>query len=161
MKRFQTYISGPLSSSPNPEEAYRLYDGTAELSRKYGLTPYVPHKNNLQPGGNFNRDELLTIYKGCKKAVMRSKLVIAHVDTPSHGVGVELEIANMYGVPFICLVKEDVHLSEMVEGMVYDAQDNWDFEDRPSMFSLIKYKDEEDYFQKLEEDLKRRGFVSE
>lgn len=68
---------------------------------------------------------------------------IAECSTPSHGVGMELQMAQQHDIPVIALVREDVkgfEKSLMVLGL-------------PNLRVIIRYKDFDDLEAKLEDTL--------
>ncbi|MEI6266272.1 MAG: hypothetical protein WCP14_00035 [bacterium] len=75
--------------------------------------------------------------------ITKCDLFIAECSSPSHGVGMELQMGKEHNIPAIVLVKEEVEnfdKSTMVLGL-------------PNLKTVIRYKDIPDLFQKLEKEL--------
>ncbi|MBU0635812.1 hypothetical protein KKE06_02185 [Candidatus Micrarchaeota archaeon] len=70
-------------------------------------------------------------------------LFIAEVSSPSHGVGMELQMAIKHKIPIIALAKEGTEVSKMVLGL-------------PNLQKVIRYKDTEELVKKVEEALNQR-----
>lgn len=58
-------------------------------------------------------------YKRTYKTITKCDLFIAEVSSPSHGVGMELQMAQEYNIPIIVLVKRGINFSKstMVLGL--------------------------------------------
>lgn len=68
-------------------------------------------------------------------------LFIAEVTSPSHGVGMELQMAEDEDIPVIALAQEGKEISTMVEGL-------------PAVKQIIRYSGTEDLTDKLEETIR-------
>lgn len=70
-------------------------------------------------------------------------LFIAECSTPSHGVGMELQMGQENKIPVIVLVKEEIEnfeKSTMIMGL-------------PNLKTIIRYKDYDDLYEKLNKEL--------
>ncbi|MFB6245775.1 MAG: hypothetical protein ABEJ03_05515, partial [Candidatus Nanohaloarchaea archaeon] len=67
-------------------------------------------------------------------------LFIAEVTSPSHGVGMELQMAVNNDIPVLALAQEGEDISSMVEGL-------------PTLHKVLRYSNREDLVDKLEEEL--------
>jgi nucleoside 2-deoxyribosyltransferase len=74
------------------------------------------------------------------RTITKCDLFIAEVSSPSHGVGMELQMAYEDKIPVIALAKQGVKISPMVLGL-------------PNLLKLIRYKDVSDLEKKLESEL--------
>lgn len=82
-------------------------------------------------------DRTYETIKGCN-------LFIAECSSPSHGVGMELQMGQENNIPIIALARDDItgfDKSLMVHGL-------------PNLKQIIRYKDEDDLVEKLESALK-------
>lgn len=79
------------------------------------------------------------------ETITRCNLFIAECSSPSHGVGMELQMAQEHGIPVIALVREEIEAfdkSLMILGL-------------PNLQGVIKYKDFDDLSQKLDTELSK------
>lgn len=79
------------------------------------------------------------------QTITNCDLFIAECSSPSHGVGMELQMGQEHNIPVIVLVKEEIEnfdKSTMVLGL-------------PNLKKVIRYKNPEDLLQKLEEELSK------
>ena len=81
-------------------------------------------------------------YNRTIKTITKCDLFIGEVSSPSHGVGMEFQMANDHNIPIIALAKEGIEISIMILGI-------------PNLKNIIRYKDIEDLVQKLESELKQ------
>lgn len=75
------------------------------------------------------------IYRRDVEALEKSDVILAEVSKPSLGVGYEIAFGEKIGKRVICLVREGVHLSAMING-------------NPNL-TLITYRDKDDLTEKL------------
>ena len=75
------------------------------------------------------------------KTITKCDLFIGEISSPSHGVGMELQVACYHKIPIIALAKEGIDISTMVLGI-------------PNLRKVIRYKDADDLVRKLEKELK-------
>ncbi len=81
-------------------------------------------------------------YNRTIKTITKCDLFIGEVSSPSHGVGMELQMAYQHKIPIIALAKEGAEISIMVKGL-------------PNLHKIIHYKDTKELTQKLEKELKQ------
>ncbi|MFH1065295.1 MAG: hypothetical protein V1734_02205 [Nanoarchaeota archaeon] len=76
------------------------------------------------------------------KSITKCDLFIGEVSSPSHGVGMEFQMAYDKKIPIIALAKEGINISTMILGI-------------PNLRKVIYYKDIDDLVRKLEVELKQ------
>src|SRR3989338_642674 len=76
------------------------------------------------------------------ETITKCDLFIGEVSSPSHGVGMEFQMAYDHKIPIIALAKEGVDISIMILGI-------------PNLRKVIHYKDVDDLVKKLEIELKQ------
>ena len=88
---------------------FSLLDYLIEYVTKQGYNSFVPGKMEDAPSKEiFERD---------MNWIKASNKVIADVNEPSHGVGMEIMYSYLHEIPVICLLNEkNMPLSRMVEG---------------------------------------------
>ncbi len=108
---------------------FSLLDYLVKYAQTQGYNPFVPGKMDDAPSKViFDRD---------LNWLKQSSIIIADVNEPSHGVGMELMYAYEHEIPVICLLDEkNVPLSRMVEGGPHTL--------------ILKYKTKEDLIEKIE-----------
>jgi len=79
-------------------------------------------------------------YKRTIDTITKCDLFIAEVSSPSHGVGMELQMGCENKIPIIALAKDGVGVSTMVMGL-------------PNLYKLIRYKDVKELTERLDEEL--------
>ena len=104
---------------------FSLLDFLTEYVKDQNYNPFVPGKMEDAPSKIiFERD---------MNWLRQSSKIIADVNEPSHGVGMEIMYAYEHNIPVICLLNENNKpLSRMVEGsphvhlIIYDSKDSLD-----------------------------------
>jgi hypothetical protein len=81
-------------------------------------------------------------YKISVKVTTSCNLFIAEVSMPSHGLGMEMQMASEHNIPIIAFAKKGFKPSKMVLGL-------------PSLKRMIYYKDTEELLKKLEFEIKK------
>lgn len=81
-------------------------------------------------------------YQRTIKTIVPCDLFIAEVSSPSHGVGMELQLAAQHHIPVLALAKEKTTISSMVLGL-------------PSLRGVIRYKDIAGLENKLKTELEQ------
>lgn len=76
------------------------------------------------------------------KTISKCDLFIGEVSSPSHGVGMEFQMAYDHRIPIIALAKDGVEISIMILGI-------------PNLRMVIHYKDIDDLVKKLEKELRQ------
>lgn len=79
-------------------------------------------------------------YARTRKTITKCNLFIAEISSPSHGVGMELQMAVEKKIPLIALAKKGQKISIMIEGL-------------PVLKETIFYENLEDLEKKLEKSL--------
>jgi nucleoside 2-deoxyribosyltransferase len=136
----RVYIAGRLTSADNYKELIEFYERIGTLCKQLEINFYLPHKHV-----RINKKEEVTpkeIYTRCKRHILESDLIIACMNSPSHGVGAELEIANAKGIPIVLIHCAWIEVSHMILGMSNVVEDLY-----------YVYKDEG--MKKLEEYLEK------
>jgi len=81
-------------------------------------------------------------YNRTIKTITKCDLFIGEVSSPSHGVGMEFQMAYDHKIPIIALAKEGIDISIMILGIL-------------NLRKVIRYKDIDDLVKKLEKELKQ------
>jgi len=130
----RVYISGALTSVPDPTRIKAFYEAIGDVCHKVGFDVYLPHLNSdpqkhpdLTPRQVFELD---------KNKVCASDLVTAYVGIPSLGVGMELAYAESAGIPIILLCEQETRISRFPLGI-------------PTLVETIRFLDFEDALKKL------------
>ena len=108
------YISGPLTQVPHPEEAKKFYESIAAVCEELGFSVYVPHQHtdpiqhpDVTPAEVYTKDY---------NQIAQAKMIIALVDVPSVGVGMEIEIAKNNNTKIILLYHKEAKVGRMTRG---------------------------------------------
>ena len=108
---------------------FSLLDYLIKYTQGQGYRPFVPGKMDDAPSK--------VIFERDLNWLKKSSVVIADVNEPSHGVGMELMYAYEHEIPVIWLLDEkNVPLSRMVEGGSHTL--------------VLKYKTKEELIEKVE-----------
>jgi len=130
------YVFGPIYISGN--DYLQVYKDINKLCEKYFekvIGTYPDFWESKETPREF-WDRTYETIKSCD-------LFIAECSSPSHGVGMELQMGQENNIPVIVLVKEESEKfkgSKMVLGL-------------PNLKTVIYYKDLPDLFLKLEKEL--------
>ncbi|MCE7742792.1 MAG: hypothetical protein GOP50_10085 [Candidatus Heimdallarchaeota archaeon] len=109
---------------------FSLLDYLVEYTKKQNYQPFIPGKMDDAPSK--------VIFERDMNWLKLSEKIIADVNEPSHGVGMEIMYAYKHDIPVICLLnKKNKPLSRMVEGSPH--------------IILIEYESKEDLDVKLGE----------
>ena len=132
----KVYIFGPIYVSG--ESYLDVYKELRIISKKYFdiiLCTYPDFWDSSEKPRVF--------YDRTYTEIITSTLFIAECSSPSHGVGMELQMAVQHDIPVIVLVKDDIDFdtSLMVLGI-------------PTLCKLIRYNNIEDLLYKIELHLK-------
>jgi hypothetical protein len=79
-------------------------------------------------------------YSRTYRVITKCNLFIGEVSSPSHGVGMEFQMAFEHKIPIIAIAKQKAPVSSMILGL-------------PNLTKLIRYKDENDLVKKLDKEL--------
>lgn len=127
------YIFGPIYISGN--DYLPVYKALNKLCEKYFdkvIGTYPDFWNTDETPRQF--------WDRTYETITTCDLFIAECSSPSHGVGMELQMAQAHDIPVIALVQEDVvgfERSLMVLGL-------------PNLRSVVRYTDLDDLLRKLE-----------
>ncbi len=101
------YISGALSDVPDSirQQYLDFYESIGRMVESIGLTPYVPHQNTDPVRHKDVTPKQVDMID--RTAVTSAMLVVAVVDNPSLGVGVEVEMAYHAHKPVVLLCHGD------------------------------------------------------
>jgi len=80
-------------------------------------------------------------YKRTYETITKCDLFVAEVSSPSHGVGMELQMAKEHNIPIIAVAKGEISKSTMVLGL-------------PNLKKMIAYESLKDLKEKLETEFK-------
>ena len=132
----KVYIFGPIFLFG--EDYLPVYKSINQLCSKYFIEvigTFPDFWNSKETPQEF--------YKRTYKTIKDCDLFIAEVSSPSHGVGMELQMAQERNIPVIGLVKDGIDFSKstMVLGL-------------PVLKEVISYGSSENLISKLEERLK-------
>ncbi len=115
--------------SPDEEVIQTVY----RLLKDMGHEVTTEFNINWKKRERYMSDE--DIYRRDVEALKKSDIVLAEVSKPSLGVGYEISLGEKLGKRVVCLAKEGIHLSAMING-------------NPNL-DLISYKDKNDLTEKL------------
>jgi nucleoside 2-deoxyribosyltransferase len=142
------YIAAALQYASKDKRVF--YEEIGRTVKKFGLEPYIPHLHTANPD-NPTTDPAY-VRKKNMEALLKSKIIVADVSEPTTGTGMELERIITFNAtnpnnrkPIICLAKDGVEVSWMVEGAALSGEIDY----------YIRYRDEDDALRKLENLLKR------
>ena len=132
------YILGPIYISG--EDYLPVYKKINEVCSKY-------FDNVIGTYPDFwNSDETpREFWDRTYETITKCDLFLAECSAPSHGVGMELQMAYDNNIPVIVMVKNDIKgfdKSTMVLGL-------------PNLKTVIRYKNHEDLLLKIEKKLKK------
>ncbi|MFA7286729.1 MAG: XRE family transcriptional regulator [Patescibacteria group bacterium] len=101
------YVSGALSdvSDSIRQEYLGFYESIGQLMESLGLVAYVPHKNTDPVRHRDVTPQQVDMID--RTAVTMATLVVAVVDNPSLGVGIEVEMAFHAHKPVVLICHQD------------------------------------------------------
>ncbi|HEY9637967.1 MAG TPA: XRE family transcriptional regulator [Coleofasciculaceae cyanobacterium] len=134
MRKVKIYVSGALTGIKNPVAIKAFYEAIGLLGEELGFEAYVPHLST-DPINNpdVSPDQ---VFETDKRQVSTSDLVIAYLDYPAFGVGMELAYAEINAIPIILLYEKDKRVSRFPRGI-------------PTVFCEIQFNDYEDALTQL------------
>lgn len=128
MKEEENYVYIACSMIKAQKLDFSLLDYLISFVEKQNYLTFVPGKMEKAPPK--------VVFKRDLNWLQQSNKIIADVNEPSHGVGMEIMYAYEHDIPVICLLNENNKpLSRMVEGCPY--------------VYLILYKDKEELDSKM------------
>ena len=134
MKNKSVYVFGPIHMFGS--DYLSVYKNLMQVCKKHFkkvIGTYPDFWNSKETPQQF--------YKRTYKTITKCDLFIAEVSSPSHGVGMELQMAVEHKIPVITIIKEGVKISSMVTGL-------------PVLKKVMYYDDFEDLSKKLETEIK-------
>jgi hypothetical protein len=130
----KAYVFGPIHLFG--QDYLPVYKKLNKLSAKYFnkvIGTYPDFWNSKETPRQF--------YNRTYKVITKCNLFIGEVSSPSHGVGMEFQMAFEHKIPIIAIAKQKAPVSSMILGM-------------PNLIKIIRYKDTGDLVKKLEKELK-------
>jgi hypothetical protein len=128
------YVFGPIHLFG--EDYLPVYKKIMDLCKKYfdGVIGTYPDFWD-------SKEEPKEFYNRTVETITKCDLFIGEVSSPSHGVGMEFQMAHQHNIPIIVLAKQGTEISIMVLGI-------------PNLKKVIYYADLNDLLNKLEPELK-------
>lgn len=105
-------------------------------------TPFFDRVIGTYPDFWNSKEPPQEFYKRTVDTVTNCNLFIVETSAPSHGVGMELQMAVEHNIPVIALAKKDVSISSMVLGL-------------PTLRAVIRYQKVEDLEKQIQTELKK------
>ena len=136
------YVSGALSDVPDTirQQYLDFYEAIGRLVESLNLSPYIPHQNTDPVRHKDVTPKRVDFID--RTAVMSAMLVVAVVDNPSLGVGIEVEMAYHALKPVILICHKDRVVQRKISRLVRG---------NPSVIREIIYMDVDDALHQLEE----------
>ena len=136
------YISEPLTGVPNVDDVKAFMELIQQLLLRYGIQCYVPHLNS-DPirHSHLSPEEVNKLDEG---HLAQSDLVLLNASIPSHGVGMEAEMAHRFGISIVLLYENEVKVSRMLRGV-------------PAVWFEVRGKDQAEILVNLEHSLIEYG----
>jgi nucleoside 2-deoxyribosyltransferase len=133
----RVYISGALIGSNNLALARSRYEECANVLRKAGFSPYLPHRSSdPQLMAGFSPEDVFSMDV---QALMSSEAIVAFLDEPSHGVGAEIAISVARRIPIVAMMRKTARVSRFIVGMI----------ERSSAAKVIAYENEKELSEAL------------
>ncbi|MEK6910051.1 MAG: hypothetical protein AABW61_03180 [Candidatus Aenigmatarchaeota archaeon] len=129
----KVYILGPIHIFG--ENHISFYKKLVALTRKYFNEVLCTYPDFWDFKGSPREFYDMTV-----KKITDADLFIAEVSNPSHGVGMELQMATENKIPIIAVAKKEVELSSMVLGL-------------PNIIKIIHYNSIEDLTKSIKKEL--------
>jgi hypothetical protein len=133
------YVLGPIYISG--KDYLPIYKKIMRLSEKY-----FDKTIGTYPDFWESKESASEFWIRTYKTITKCNLFIAECSSPSHGVGMELQMAYEYNIPVIALVRDEIkgfEKSTMILGL-------------PNLKTVIRYKNEEDLLEKIENELSKQ-----
>ncbi|WP_442969856.1 nucleoside 2-deoxyribosyltransferase [Roseibium sp. Sym1] len=110
------YISGALQATADLEAARQLYDETALLLEKKGVSAYLPHRQTDPVwAAHMSSDE---VFLRDLNAIKHCTGVVVFLNEPSHGVGAEVAMCLEWTKPILPLLQNAKSCSRFLEGLL-------------------------------------------
>lgn len=117
-KKKKIYISGTLTHLPESKRSQlrEFYQAIANVCQEAGLGPYLPHlKGDPVQAPSLSPKQ---IDRMDRFEVKNSDLLIAYVGVPAIGIGIEVEMANRYGVPVVLIYEQGLMKKKLVSRLI-------------------------------------------
>lgn len=112
----RAYISGPLTIVRDRHAARLYYERLAQICRREGLTPYLPHTEN---DPELHADESAAkVFERDMNQLLSARIVVAYIGSPSLGVGAELAFASENKIPIVAIRRPGESVSRFALGML-------------------------------------------
>lgn len=140
MQKLKAYVSGALTGIKNAAVIKAFYEAIGSVCEELGFDAYVPHLST----DPINNPDLspYQVFETDKHQVSSSDLVIAYLDYPAFGVGMELAYAEINAIPIILLYEKGKHVSRFPRGI-------------PTVLAEIQFSDYEDALTQLSKVLEQ------
>lgn len=129
------YVFGPIHIFG--QDYLPLYKKLMALCKKY-----FDNVIGTYPDFWATKENPAKFYNRTAKTIKKCELFIAEVSSPSHGVGMELQMAAENKIPVILIAKKGLKISIMVTGL-------------PNIKKIIRYKNTDELLKKMESELKK------
>ena len=120
----RVYVGSPLILEEFRET--NLAELIGNVINQCGFNSYLPHLNTQHPDDSLKPDSW--IYEKNMDEVIMSRFCVFEVSNPSHGVGMEIQKAREYNVPYLLLSTGKKRLSKMVKGTINSSEERFYFE---------------------------------
>ena len=110
----RVYLSVPLTGVPRLENKKVFYEKIGEVCEKAGMQVFFPYKHT-DPVCNLSLSPR-QVYTLDRCNLAEADLVIAYTGLPSLGVGSEIQLADVHGIPVWLLYEKGRPVSRMVRG---------------------------------------------
>lgn len=112
----RVYISGAFVGSRDWDAASQRYEQLGSMLTDSGFSVYLPHANtdpilnaDLSPEIVFSRD---------REEMLKSDVLVALLDEPSHGVGAEICMALCGGMTVLGTCSRERKVSRFIQGLL-------------------------------------------
>lgn len=136
-KAFSYYSAGPLTRLKN-RDTRKMYDDIALLLKKINIIGYLPHRFTDPIDHPCGTPQ--SVYKKNEEKIRESDFVLAYIGEASLGVGIEIEIAQRFGIPVIGYARKNAKVSRMALG-------------NPALHTVIRFSTIKELIAKLSEAL--------
>lgn len=131
------FFCGPLTEMHDVEKTKAFYTKLGEVAASCGFDYFWAFQHGTDPVKNPDVTPEF-VYKQDIRELEKSDLMIAYIEEPSTGTGIEIEHARLHNIPAYLLYKQGSHVSRMVQG-------------DPVVKREITYTDEQDALSKVKE----------
>ena len=107
------YFSCSLTGGRDDEQVYGLMVDHLLVNGHEVLTAHLARPEVMEIEKVVDPNE---VYRRDVKWIEECDAIIAEVSTPSHGVGYEIALGLILGIPVLCCYQEGVNVSKMITG---------------------------------------------